>query len=182
MKGQRSRHEQHVSDITGYGAITADDTLFDEQEVEPWLFRASPSQVINLPNVLYGLIVAACVGGIDLYASRYIAVDSYVLFAQAAAILAAVGMSFAKTFRTKISIDSTRINWEQGVFKRVLFSTDLSQVRRVWVLQPWWQRPFRVGVVMLAVDDPRKPVRRLPGIRGFNVLCEKISDAARRAS
>lgn len=178
MKGQHSRHEPDVAEITGYGAMTADGVLFCEPDEKPLLFEGSPSQVINLPNVFYGLIVLACVGAIDLYASKFIALDPYVLCAQVAAIVAAVAMSFAKTFRTKIWIDAEKIYWEQGVFKRVLFSTELAAARNVWVIQPWWQRPFGVGMVMIGVDEPRKRVRRLPGIHGFEALCEQIRAAA----
>jgi hypothetical protein len=182
MMGRHSRHEQDVSGITGYGAIAADRALFGEEDAEPLLFDASPSQVINLPNVLYGLIVLACVGAIDWFASNYMVVEPYVMLAQVAAVVGAVGLSFARTYRTRISIDAHRINWEQGVFKRVLFSTELAAVRDVAVVQPWWQRPFGVGVVMLGIDDPRKPARRLPGIRGFASLAELIREAAARAA
>src|ERR1700712_3417419 len=182
MKGQRSGHERDVSGITGYGAIAADSALLRELEAKPLWFDASPSQIINLPNVFYGLVVLACVGAIDLYASKFRVIDSYVMAAQVAATVAAVALSFARTYRTRISIDARRINWEQGIFRRVLFSTDLALVRDVSVVQPWWQRPFGVGVVMLYIDDPRKPVRKLPGIRGFNRLSEQIMEAAAQAA
>jgi Bacterial PH domain len=142
------------------------------------LFSGTPSQVINIPAFLKGFVVLAIVGAIDLYASLHTQFHWPVALVHGIAIMTAAVLPCLKTAFTRIVIDTRRIIWEQGIFKRQTFSLELVRISDVRTVKPWWQRIFGVGSIMIDTTDPRHPVRRLPGIKNPERLRDDLMRAA----
>jgi uncharacterized membrane protein YdbT with pleckstrin-like domain len=138
------------------------------------IFNGAPSQVINLPAVLKGGAVFVLVLGIHVCAARYFALEWRLVMLQAIAVLAGVGLPFLKTASTEIVIDSKRITWTQGLFRKRTSYLDLARVRHVSVVHPTWQRVFGTATIVLETDDARHRVRRLPGIRHADRLGSRL--------
>lgn len=147
------------------------------------IFRGAPSQACNFPALLKGGAVMATIGGIHLFASGYFPLQWPVLLAQAGAVLVGASIPFVKTAFTRIVIDTTRITWTQGIFKRRASTLELSRIQTITSVYPWWQRMVGVGTLMLTTNDTAHPVKRLPGMRGAERLREQLVEAiaARRA-
>jgi uncharacterized membrane protein YdbT with pleckstrin-like domain len=140
------------------------------------IFSGAPSQVINIPAFLKGGVVIALVGAIHLYASDEFPFQWRLVLIQAAAVMIGVGLPFLKTALTEIVIDTERITWTQGILRRRVSSLDLSLIRGVTTVQPWWQRIFGTGSVILKTSDAAHPVRRLPGIRNAEQLRKRLEE------
>jgi membrane protein YdbS with pleckstrin-like domain len=142
------------------------------------LFSGTPSQVINIPAFLKGFVVLVLVGAIDLYASIHALFHWPVALAHGIAIMTAAVLPCLKTAFTRIVIDTRRIRWEQGIFKRRTYSLELIRIKDVTTVKPWWQRLFGVGSIIIDTTDPRHPVRRLPGIKNPERLRDDLMRAA----
>lgn len=143
------------------------------------IFNGTPSQVINLPALLKGGIVMALVGAIHFCASSHIPFQWHLALAQTVAVMVGVSLPFLKTAFTKIVIDAERITWQQGFLYRRVSSLELSRIHSITSVQPWWQRLFGTGSVILTTSDGAHPVRRLPGIKDADQLCKKLAEATR---
>ncbi|WP_158902388.1 PH domain-containing protein [Burkholderia sp. L27(2015)] len=141
------------------------------------IFDGAPSQVINLPALLKAGAVIVLIGAIHLYASKSFALNWFVLLIQAVAVMAGAVLPFIKTAFTEIVIDTERIIWRQGVFKSRASSLELSAIRSITCIQPWWQRLFGTASLIIMTSDPAHPQRRLPGIRGAEQLRLALEDA-----
>lgn len=141
------------------------------------IFNGAPSQVINLPALLKGAVVIALIGAIHAATANQFPFDWRIAVVQAVLILGGVGLPFLKTAFTEIVIDTERITWRQGIVKRRVSSLELSRIRGVTTVQPWWQRLFGTGSVMIQTSEPAHPVRRLPGIRDAEALRVALNDA-----
>jgi len=145
------------------------------------IFSGAPSQVINIPAFLKGGVVIALVGAIHLYASDEFPFQWRLVLIQALAVMLGVGLPFLKTALTEIVIDTERITWTQGILRRRVSSLDLSLIRGVTTVHPWWQRLFGTGSVILKTSDPAHPVRRLPGIRNAEQLRRRLEEVTKRS-
>jgi len=144
------------------------------------IFSGAPSQVINIPAFLKGGVVIALVCAIHLYASDEFPLQWRLVLIQALAVMLGVGLPFLKTALTEIVIDTERITWTQGILRRRVSSLDLSLIRGVTTVHPWWQRLFGTGSVILKTSDPAHPVRRLPGIRNAEQLRRRLEEVTKR--
>jgi len=144
------------------------------------IFSGAPSQVINIPAFLKGGAVIALVAAIHLYASDEFPFQWRLVLIQALAVMFGVGLPFLKTALTEIVIDTERITWTQGILRRRVSSLDLSLIRGVTTVHPWWQRLFGTGSVILKTSDPAHPVRRLPGIRNAEQLRRRLEEVTKR--
>jgi hypothetical protein len=163
--------------ISAAAALADDRVVHEPVTRETPLFEASPSQLINLPSVLYGLAVMALIGAIDGYASGYLVIEKFVLALQAAGVLAGVLTPFCKTAFTRITIDHEQIAWSQGVFRRRVSYLKLASIDGLSCVKPRWQQPFNVGFIMISTTDKRHPARRLPGIYHCEQLAERLEKA-----
>lgn len=145
------------------------------------IFSGAPSQVINIPAFLKGGVVIALVGAIHLYASNEHLFQWRLLLLQAAAVMIGVSLPFLKTALTEIVIDTERITWTQGILRRRVSSLDISRIRGVTTVHPWWQRMFGTGSIILKTNDPAHPVRRLPGIRNAEQLRKRLEEVTAHA-
>lgn len=138
------------------------------------IFNGAPSQVINLPALLKGGAVILIVAIIHVCAASYFPLQWRLVLVQSLAVLVGVGLPFLKTASTEIIIDSQRITWSQGLWRKRTSYLDLSRVRHITVIYPWWQRIFGTGTIVLETDDARHRVRRLPGIRQADLLSARL--------
>lgn len=142
------------------------------------IFNGTPSQVINIPAFFKGSMVLALISVIHIYASERIPFQTHLWLAQTVAVLVGAGLSVLKTASTKITVDTEQIIWEQGMLWRRIASLPLSRIQAVETLQPWWQRPFGTGSVVIVTDDLRRPLRHLPGIRNAEQLRSALGKAS----
>jgi uncharacterized membrane protein YdbT with pleckstrin-like domain len=142
------------------------------------IFSGRPSQIINLPACLKGLVVIALIGAIHVLAASTYPFQWRSALAQMIAVVLGVGLPFLKTARTRIVIDTERITWRQGILRRRASFLPLSQIQGITLVYPWWQRLFGTGMLVVATTDARHPVRHLPGIRDAELLCREIKRAA----
>ena len=142
------------------------------------IFSGRPSQIINLPACLKGLVIIALIGAIHLFAASTFPFQWRGALAQAIAVLIGVALPFAKTAFTEIVIDGERITWRQGILKSRVSTLELKQLMDVTPVYPWWQRWFGTGLLVLRTNDPRYPVRHLPGIRHAELLRAQLNQAA----
>ena len=129
------------------------------------IFNGAPSQIINLPALIKGGVVIVAVAALHLCVAAFFPLQWRLVLVQSLAVLVGVGLPFLKTASTEIVIDSKRITWSQGLLRKRASYLDLARIRRVSVVDPWWQRMFGTGTIVLETDDARHRVRRLPGIR-----------------
>jgi uncharacterized membrane protein YdbT with pleckstrin-like domain len=141
------------------------------------IFNGSPSQVINLPAILKGGVVMALIAAIHFCVSDHFPFQWHVVIAQSIAVMIGVGLPFVKTAFTGIVIDTERIIWTQRLVYPRVSSLELSRIRGVTSVHPWWQRLFGTGTVILTTNDPARPVRRLPGIKNADQLRMKLEAA-----
>ncbi|RKP55711.1 PH domain-containing protein [Pararobbsia silviterrae] len=138
------------------------------------IFNGAPSQIINLPALIKGGVVIAAVAAVHLCAAAYFPLQWRLVLVQSLAVLVGVGLPFWRTASTEIVIDSRRITWSQGWWRKRASYLDIARIRHVSVVDPWWQRVFGTATIMLETDDARHRVRRLPGIRGADRIGEQL--------
>lgn len=119
----------------------------------------------------------ALIGAIHVCASNAFPFQWHVLLAQAGAVFIGAGFPFVKTAFTRIVIDSARITWTQGILHRRVSTLEISRIRGVTSIHPWWQRRFGAGTIILTTSDATRPVRRLPGIKGADEVCRRLAEA-----
>ncbi|BCF92763.1 PH domain-containing protein [Paraburkholderia sp. PGU16] len=141
------------------------------------IFSGAPSQACNLPALLKGGFVISMIGGIHLCTSHSFPLQWNVLLAQAGAVLIGVGLPFVKTAFTRITIDTARITWTQGILHRRVSTLELSRIQSITSIHPWWLRLFGTGSIILTTNDAAHPVRRLPAISNANQLCKRLDEA-----
>lgn len=141
------------------------------------IFSGAPSQACNLPALLKGGFVISMIGGIHLCTSHSFPLQWNVLLAQAGAVLIGVGLPFVKTAFTRITIDTARITWTQGILHRRVSTLELSRIQSITSINPWWLRLFGTGSIILTTNDAAHPVRRLPAISNANQLCKRLDKA-----
>ncbi|ALL71364.1 Bacterial PH domain (plasmid) [Paraburkholderia caribensis MBA4] len=117
------------------------------------------------------------IGGIHLCTSNSFPLQWNVLLAQAGAVLIGVGLPFVKTAFTRITIDTARITWTQGILHRRVSTLELSRIQSIISIHPWWLRLFRTGSIILTTNDVAHPVRRLPAISNADQLCKALDEA-----
>ncbi|MFL9921904.1 PH domain-containing protein [Paraburkholderia fungorum] len=142
------------------------------------IFHGTPSQVINVPD-LFGTSVA--IGGLAVVfswaASRW-TVSPGVVVAPVLVCLAWLALVFVETALTEIVIDMERITCRQGILTRKVSSLELFRIQDVISLNPWWQRVFNVGTVVILTSDSSNPRWYLPGM----VNAEQMRNALNRAA
>jgi membrane protein YdbS with pleckstrin-like domain len=141
------------------------------------IFSGAPSQACNLPALLKGAAVMAMIGAIHVCALSVFPLQWHVLLAQAGAVLIGVALPFVKTAFTRIVIDTTRIDWTQGILHRRTSSLALSRIQSITSIHPWWLRLFGTGTIILTTNDTAHPVRRLPGMRNADQFCKRLEEA-----
>ncbi len=141
------------------------------------IFSGTPSQANNVPALLKGAAVLVLIYGIHLCASTYFPLRWHLLLLQAGAVLIGVSMPFAKSASVRIVIDTERITWAQGIFRRRTSRLDLSRIQTLTTVQSRWQRLFGIGSIIVTSNDPAHRLRTLPGIRNAEQLRMKLDDA-----
>lgn len=142
------------------------------------IFHGTPSQVINLPDLL-GILCAIGVLGVGFaWASTRWAVSPAVVVVPAVLCLVRLALQYVETAFTEIVIDMERITCRQGLLNRKVSSLELFRIQDVISFHPWWQRLFNVGTVVALTSDSHNPRWRLPGM----IDAEQMRSAPNRAS
>ncbi|EUC20952.1 UNVERIFIED_ORG: PH (Pleckstrin Homology) domain-containing protein [Burkholderia sp. CF145] len=146
--------------------------------VEEIIFSGTPSQVVNLPAYLKGVVATITVFTAYLYAATRWPVPWYAPLIALVVIAAGVVLAYLRTACTEIIIDTARITCRQGIFSRRVESLELFRIQDVTSLHPWWQRPFGIGIVIALTSDSNNPHWRLPGMRDAEQLRDSLNRAA----
>jgi membrane protein YdbS with pleckstrin-like domain len=146
--------------------------------VEEIIFSGTPSQVVNLPAYLKGVVGAIIVLVAYLYAATRWPVQWYAPLIGLLLIAAGVVLAYLRTACTEIIIDTARITCRQGIFSCRVESLELFRIQDVTSLHPWWQRPFGIGTVIALTSDSNNPHWRLPGMRAAEQLRDSLNRAA----
>jgi len=128
------------------------------------IFHGTPSQVINLPDLLGILGAIGVLGVVFAWASTRWAVSPAVVVVPALVCLAYLALICVQTAFTEIVIDMDRITCREGILSRKVSSVELFRVQNVISLHPWWQRFFNVGTVVVTTSDPDFPRWYLHGM------------------
>jgi uncharacterized membrane protein YdbT with pleckstrin-like domain len=146
--------------------------------VEEIIFSGRPSQVINLPAYLKGIIGAIIVLAACLYTATRWPVPWYAPLIALVIIAVSVVLAYLRTACTEVIIDTARITCRQGILSRRVDSLELFRIQDVMSLHPWWQRPFGIGTVVALTSDSNNPHWRLPGMRDAEQLRDSLNRAA----
>lgn len=142
------------------------------------LFHGKPSQVINLPDLLAGILAVAVVEVGFVYASRHWNILPAVAIAPALLVALRVCVQYLRTAFTEVIIDAERITRRRGILNRSVSSLELFRIQDVTSLHPWWQRPFGIGTVVVMTSDSNNPVWFLPGIPDAEQMRDDLNRAA----
>jgi membrane protein YdbS with pleckstrin-like domain len=141
-------------------------------------FSGTPSQIVNPPTYMKGGVGAIAVFAAYLYALTRWPVPWFAPVVALLAIAVSVVVAYLRTAHTETIIDTARITCRQGILSRQVQSLELFRIQDVTSLQPWWQRPFGVGRVLVLTSDSSNPQWRLPGMRGAEQLRGELNRAA----
>jgi uncharacterized membrane protein YdbT with pleckstrin-like domain len=96
--------------------------------VEEIIFSGTPSQVVNLPAYLKGVVATITVFTAYLYAATRWPVPWYAPLIALVVIAAGVVLAYLRTACTEIIIDTARITCRQGIFSRRVESLELFRI------------------------------------------------------
>jgi uncharacterized membrane protein YdbT with pleckstrin-like domain len=119
----------------------------------PVIFRGAPSQVVNLLRLVKGGSFVVAVGAI----TAWLGLPSWVTAAALIVIAGWLAIDVLQVAFTEITIDTERVTARQGILSRRTTSVELFRVQDVEAVQPWWQRPFGIGTVVLHSSDAAFP-------------------------
>jgi len=128
------------------------------------IFHGTPSQVINLPDLLGIFGAIGVLGVVFAWVSTRWAVSPAVIVVSALVCLAYLALICVQTAFTEIVIDMERITCREGIVTRKVSSVELFRIQNVVSLQPWWQRFFNVGTIVVTTSDPAFPRWYLHGM------------------
>jgi uncharacterized membrane protein YdbT with pleckstrin-like domain len=146
--------------------------------VQGVIFDGTPSQIINLPVFIKGVVAAGIVIGAYVYAIMHWPVPWFVPALALLLIGVGVVVTYLRTAFTEIVIDTARITVRQGILSRRVQSLELFRIQDVTSLHPWWQRLFDIGTVIVLSSDSNNPQWRLSGMRDAEQLRSDLNRAA----
>lgn len=153
---------------------TVDLTASFQPTTAPVIFRGAPSQVVNLMSVIKGALSAAAV----VYVAGALGLPAWFAAVPVAAIAVWIAVGILQVAFTQITIDTERVTARQGILSRHVLSIELFRIQDVEAVQPWWQRPFGIGTVVLHSSDETFPRWRLFGLRNVDALRDALNRSA----
>ena len=141
-------------------------------------FRGKPSQVINLPYLLGGVLALTASEIAYFFASQHWHLTPAIAALPFVLIGLRVTIPYLRTAFTEVIIDAERVTRRRGILTRTVSSLELFRIQDVTSLHPWWQRPFGIGTVVLMTSDSNNPVWFLPGIANAEEMRNDLNHAA----
>ncbi|MCZ2134622.1 MAG: PH domain-containing protein [Burkholderiales bacterium] len=129
---------------------------------------------MNLLRAVKGGLIAIAIGA----AAGTLGLPAWITVAATIAIAAWLVVDVLQVAFTEITIDTERVTARQGILSRHTTSVELFRVQDVEAVQPWWQRPFGVGTVVLHSSDDTFPRWRLFGLRNVDALRDALNRSA----
>lgn len=142
------------------------------------IFEGTPSQVVNLPAFMKGVVVVIAVFVGYAYATTRWPVPWLLPALAVAVVLGGVGLAYLQVKFTEFVIDAERITCRKGILSRTVQSVELFRIQDVRSIHPWWQRLFGIGAVIVLTSDSNNPVWRLPGMKDAEQLRYELNRAA----
>lgn len=142
---------------------------------EPLLWKGTPSQVLNLPALLLGVLVAAAVTVAALL-TTFVA-GPLVIPVIAAAWVVCLFPWLCRTVSTRFNnyeLTSERLRHASGVFSRSIDVLELYRVKDMRQELPLHYRIFGLSRILLETSDRSTPFVVLDGIRGGADLADLI--------
>ncbi len=75
-------------------------------------------------------------------------------------------------------VDRARITFHRGVLNRASSSVEFARIQNVLAFQAWWQRPFRIGTVLIQTTDRSSKNWAIAGVSRPHEMRERILRAA----
>lgn len=142
------------------------------------LFHDRPSQVINLPDLLGGILAVIVLEIAYVFASQHWRLTPAIALVPVVLIGWRIAIAYLRTAFTEVIIDAERITRRRGILNRTVSSLELFRIQDVTSLHPWWQRPFGIGTVVVMTSDSNNPVWFLPGIANAEEMRNDLNRAA----
>lgn len=144
---------------------------------EPLLWKGTPSQVLNLPSLLLGILVAAAITAAALL-TTFVA-GPLVIPVIAAAWVVCLFPWLCKSIATRFDnyeLTGERLKHARGVFSRSIDVLELYRVKDMRQEMPFHYRIFGLSRILLETSDRSTPVVVLDGIHGGG----EVADLVRR--
>ncbi|MFM0068902.1 PH domain-containing protein [Paraburkholderia aspalathi] len=146
--------------------------------VQGVIFSGTPSEAINLPVFIKGVVVAVIVIAAYVCALTRWPVPWFVPALALFVIGVGVVVTYLRTAFTEIIIDTPRITVREGILSRRVQSLELFRIQDVTSLHPWWQRLFGIGTVIVLSSDSNNPHWRLAWMCDAEQLRSDLNRAA----
>lgn len=142
------------------------------------IFHGSPSQVVNLPTTIFGVIVLLVVLVLYLSISIKWPVNGFFLMGLEFIVISYLALQILRTAYTEIIIDTERITLRTGILNKVVSSLELFRVQDVISIHPWWQRFFNVGTIVVISSDTHNQIFKLPGVFDAESMRNELNRAS----
>lgn len=142
---------------------------------EEALWKGTPSQVLNLPALILGILVAGVVTAAALLTTLVVGplVIPAIVAAWAICLLPWLCKAIATRF-DNYELTTERLNHSEGVFSRSVEALELYRVKDMRLEMPLHFRIFGLSRILLETSDRSTPVVVLEGIHEGGKLADLI--------
>lgn len=138
---------------------------------EQTIWAGTSSQVLNLHIYLLCALVAGGIVALSIFLQQPL-----IYAALALPVLYALWRWFVLRSR-RYELTTQRIRIRQGLFSKRTDELELYRVKDVTVVEPFWQRLFSLGNIIIATHDTSTPTIALEALPGASQTREALRNA-----